>query len=677
MSVYNKIFYDRQVKGSLDSANVIVPIIINLINPKSVIDVGCGLGTWLHVFNSLGVNDILGLDGDWIDQSRLLIPKNNFVKTDLENPIKIEKKFDLAVSLEVAEHITKENSEKFIKYLTDKAPVILFSAAIPNQGGTNHINEQWLEYWEKIFKKNNYKLIDCIRDKIWRNEDVEMWYVQNTVIFVEKNYLKKNENLKNELKTHDIPPYSIVHPKLYSDKIKELIAAQSQAELLSNELVFSQSQAELLSNELVVAQSQAELLNNVSQRNAELLNNELFVLRNELIVAQNQTKSVNQQLNSFKKELRKIANTKPYRLAYFIHRFKFEFLIGNNQNKRSFINWLFKKIVRRPNDRDYTLNPLVGLVKRKYKEVLKKSERLDLENYNFFKFKNAKDRLYGFPLSYITCPYENDLVSIILPVYNGEKMVEESIESILSQTYENFELIIINDGSIDRTEDILKFYKSKDHRIKIYHQENKGLPVALSRGFRNASGEFYTWTSDDNIMDQDFIEKLVDDIKENKDIGMIYANIRLIDVNGNPILNHKWYPDHQGSDNVNLPKSTMNLNIHPNNTIGPAFIYRASAAHIIEDYSKYQFGLEDYDYWMRLNSLLTMKHSSFSHPIYSYRFHDNSLTAKAKELRLIPRRDQLMIWDDFRRYFYLSPMIWVVKSDEYVLKKWVKNEILN
>ena len=117
--------------------------------------------------------------------------------------------------MEVAEHITTENSEKFIKYLTDKAPVILFSAAIPNQGGTNHINEQWLEFWEEIFKKNNYKLIDCIRDKIWRNDNVEMWYIQNIFIFVENDYLQKNEILKNELKTHNISPYSIIHPKLY------------------------------------------------------------------------------------------------------------------------------------------------------------------------------------------------------------------------------------------------------------------------------------------------------------------------------------------------------------------------------------------------------------------------------------------------------------------------------
>ena len=141
--------------------------------------------------------------------------------TDLENPGGTERKFDLTVSLEVAEHITPENAGKYINFLTEKAPVILFSAAIPQQGGTNHINEQWPEYWIKHFKKYNYEAYDFIRGEIWENTDIEVWYVQNILLFVEQDYLNNNPNLKNELISRAKHPYSMVHPRLYSSKIKE------------------------------------------------------------------------------------------------------------------------------------------------------------------------------------------------------------------------------------------------------------------------------------------------------------------------------------------------------------------------------------------------------------------------------------------------------------------------
>jgi Cyclopropane fatty acid synthase and related methyltransferases len=220
VSFYDEIFYDNQEKGSFISASIVVPLVMSIVNPRSVIDVGCGLGTWLSVFNELGVDNILGLDGDWVDEKRLHIPKNKFKSIDLEKPININRKFDLAVSLEVGEHISKENSENYIKYLINKAPVILFSAAVPFQGGTNHINEQWPEYWIKIFKKNNYEVIDCLRAKIWGEKRIEWWYVQNMFLFVEKDHLLENQNLKDNLKHYPATLYSAVHPRLYLKQVK-------------------------------------------------------------------------------------------------------------------------------------------------------------------------------------------------------------------------------------------------------------------------------------------------------------------------------------------------------------------------------------------------------------------------------------------------------------------------
>jgi SAM-dependent methyltransferase len=218
---YNKdSFGDRS--DSLKSAKIIVPIVLDLVQPKGVVDVGCGTGEFLSVFRENGIKSIFGIEGPWVDKERLRIPKDSFQHVDLEKPFNINKKFDLAVSLEVAEHLSKDSAEIFINTLTNLAPVILFSAAIPFQGGLHHINEQWPDYWVKLFAKKGYVPIDCIRKKIWNNEDVSFWYAQNILLFVKKDYLKTNNNLKKEFEQTDISALSIVHPKQFLPKAKRL-----------------------------------------------------------------------------------------------------------------------------------------------------------------------------------------------------------------------------------------------------------------------------------------------------------------------------------------------------------------------------------------------------------------------------------------------------------------------
>lgn len=199
--------------GSLRLAKVIMPVMLDLLQPKSVVDVGCGTGALLSVFHEHGL-DILGIDGDWISKDRLHIPQNFFQIEDLEKPVLIGRTFDLAISLEVAEHLPESSAEIFIQTLTDLAPVVLFSAAIPYQGGLNHVNEQWPEYWVKLFAKKDYVSIDCIRKKIW-GKDVGWWYKQNTFLFVKKEKLAANNKLQKELEQTEELPLSIVHPKLY------------------------------------------------------------------------------------------------------------------------------------------------------------------------------------------------------------------------------------------------------------------------------------------------------------------------------------------------------------------------------------------------------------------------------------------------------------------------------
>lgn len=220
---YTADYYNWQIISSLSSAKEVVPLIVKLVKPKSVVDIGCGLGTWLYVFNKEGIKDILGIDGKYIDIKTLLISKNKFLAFDLSKQFKVNRLFDLVISLEVAEHISPEGANNYIDTLTRLGPVIIFSAAIPFQSGKSHINLQWPEYWEKKFKKRGYVLIDCIRNKIWYNNKVDWWYAQNMFVYVRKYLLKNYPLLEKEYnnKRHNI--VSIVHPRCYLKEINEEI----------------------------------------------------------------------------------------------------------------------------------------------------------------------------------------------------------------------------------------------------------------------------------------------------------------------------------------------------------------------------------------------------------------------------------------------------------------------
>jgi predicted transcriptional regulator YdeE len=220
--MYNKEFYKKISQQSLKSAEQIMPVIFEFIQPKSVIDFGCGVGSWLCAFKKNGVEEILGLDGEWVDKSQLLIDKSEFLSCDFIKENKNQKKFDLAISTEVAEHLPKDVSEKFIENLTAAADVIMFSAAIPYQGGTKHINEQWPEYWANLFYQRGYVVADCIRPKIWNNPDVDFWLAQNLLFFVNKNVLEKHPELAESARKSDKDYLSKIHPRHYINIVDPL-----------------------------------------------------------------------------------------------------------------------------------------------------------------------------------------------------------------------------------------------------------------------------------------------------------------------------------------------------------------------------------------------------------------------------------------------------------------------
>jgi hypothetical protein len=203
---YSTAFFEDQITGSRQSADLIAGICQELLRPQSVIDIGCGVGTWLAAFKALGVSDIAGYDGDWVDRKLLQIPSEAFHPADLNQPLSIDRQYDLALSLETAEHLQPERGETLVTDLVTLAPAVLFSAAIPHQGGTGHINERWQDYWAGLFATHGYKAKDCIRPRVWDRTAGALWYAQNTLLYV-------NESVS--LDCLGGWPLRIVHPDLY------------------------------------------------------------------------------------------------------------------------------------------------------------------------------------------------------------------------------------------------------------------------------------------------------------------------------------------------------------------------------------------------------------------------------------------------------------------------------
>lgn len=211
---YTSGFYEWQQSNSYKSAQYILPILLQHFKPNSAIDVGCGVQTWLKSLTELGVEDVLGVDGDWVPKDQLLLSTSQFQPINLNSPrLSLERSFDLAISLEVAEHLKPESAIKFVKFLCAHSDVILFSAAIPGQGGRYHINEQWPSYWAKIFLENGFKAYDFIRPDIWANKDIAWWYRNNIIVF------SKSTLFPSQKKPEDL---NIVHPDHYTDMYNKL-----------------------------------------------------------------------------------------------------------------------------------------------------------------------------------------------------------------------------------------------------------------------------------------------------------------------------------------------------------------------------------------------------------------------------------------------------------------------
>jgi SAM-dependent methyltransferase len=208
---YTAEFYSSYRAESYGSAQVVVPLVLDLLRPSSVVDVGCGVGTWLQVFSECGIADIQGIDGAYVNVQQLCIEAGKFKAHDLRKPLSMSRQYDLATSVEVAEHLPAPSAEQFVSSLCGLAPAVMFSAAIPFQGGDDHINEQWPEYWAALFASRGYVAYDVLRPLLWNNPSVAYYYAQNLLLFVRADAVESYAGLRG-LRPCD-GPLARVHPR--------------------------------------------------------------------------------------------------------------------------------------------------------------------------------------------------------------------------------------------------------------------------------------------------------------------------------------------------------------------------------------------------------------------------------------------------------------------------------
>ncbi len=224
---YNNFFYKDQMSGSLRSAHEVAKVLQQYFSPHSMLDVGCGVGTWIKAFSEYFPDlDYFGVDGAYVKEKDLVVEQKHFKGMDISEPFDLGKKFDLVISLEVGEHIAHQKASVFVENICRHGDFVMFSAAIPGQGGTFHVNEQFPEYWANLFEANGFVCVDFMRPLIWENKNIEYWYRQNMLVFVKPEKLAELHFLSEAVKTTRKNWIYKPHPELMQYKtslVKQLL----------------------------------------------------------------------------------------------------------------------------------------------------------------------------------------------------------------------------------------------------------------------------------------------------------------------------------------------------------------------------------------------------------------------------------------------------------------------
>ena len=213
---YNTAFYAERDACTKLAACTVLADIFRRCRVKSVCDVGCGVGTWLATALELGADRVRGFEGTWVDRNALVVDTDCVVIQDLENTVRDDTRYDLVISLEVAEHLQSDRALSFVRDLAALGDAVLFSAAIPNQGGTNHVNERWQSYWAELFETEGYDAFDAVRPAIWQNPEIMWWYRQNTLLYAKRG--SSTAESFSDCRLRDRAMIDLVHPELFAKK---------------------------------------------------------------------------------------------------------------------------------------------------------------------------------------------------------------------------------------------------------------------------------------------------------------------------------------------------------------------------------------------------------------------------------------------------------------------------
>lgn len=232
---YDTQFFDDLEANSYASAKGVLPIVKELVQPQSVIDIGCGSGMWLKVWSEeLGISDFFGVEGPYVKPEQMKVPISHIQFKDLKEPLDMGRRYDLCMSVEVAEHLPESSARQFIQTLVSLSDVVFFSAAIPGQGGTYHINEQYPEYWAALFRELGYVAVDILRPRIWKKRDIEFWYQQNVMIYVKETALPRYPKLETAAGLTDPAYLTRIHPELLDRKTEHILRTDSMWGFLNN-----------------------------------------------------------------------------------------------------------------------------------------------------------------------------------------------------------------------------------------------------------------------------------------------------------------------------------------------------------------------------------------------------------------------------------------------------------
>lgn len=224
---YDTAWYANRAALVRRSAEIVLPSAFDLLEScgwivRSAVDVGAGTGDWLAVARKRGVEEVLAIEGEWVRGLDTGVPESAYLFADVGEALDVPRRFDLAISLEVAEHLAPEQAPRFVDNIAQLANVILFSAAIPRQGGANHVNEQWPGYWSRHFDARGFGAYDILRWRLWHDDRIAFWYRQNLLLFVHRDLT----DLRNALEALPwmaiLPdePLPVVHPSKYESLLR-------------------------------------------------------------------------------------------------------------------------------------------------------------------------------------------------------------------------------------------------------------------------------------------------------------------------------------------------------------------------------------------------------------------------------------------------------------------------